>query len=63
MEFTPEMVIWKPIGAGTQIFDEIKQGSNLIVVKRMKYQSAARILKENKFEYFVANACRTAISD
>ncbi|MBC2714533.1 MAG: hypothetical protein HF978_04415 [Desulfobacteraceae bacterium] len=33
---TPEILIWEPIGPGTQIFDEIERGSNTIVMKRMK---------------------------
>jgi len=33
---TPEILIWEPIGPGTQIFDEIEQGSNTIVMKRTK---------------------------
>jgi hypothetical protein len=33
---TPDILIWEPIGPGTQIFDEIERGSNTIVMKRMK---------------------------
>jgi hypothetical protein len=36
LTITPEMLIWKPIGAGAQIYDEIEQGSNAIVMKRKK---------------------------
>jgi hypothetical protein len=31
---TTEMFLWEPLGPGTQIFDEIEQGSNAIVIKR-----------------------------
>jgi len=34
VSITPEILIWEPIGPGTQIFDEIEQGSNTIVMKR-----------------------------
>jgi len=33
---TPDILIWEPVGPGTQIFDEIERGSNTIVMKRMK---------------------------
>ena len=33
---TPDILIWEPIGPGTQIFDEIERGANTIVMKRMK---------------------------
>lgn len=31
---TSEILIWEPVGAGVQLFDEIDRGSNAIVMKR-----------------------------
>ena len=31
-----EILIWEPLGPGTQIFDEIDRGANTIVMKRTK---------------------------
>ena len=31
---TLEMFLWEPLGPATQIFDEIEQGSNAILIKR-----------------------------